>query len=166
MDYSSFSDRYRVRRMTEDDTEEIYLLCMGNPLYYRHCPPFVTGESIREDLKALPPGKDLCDKYYLGYYDGEKLIAVMDLIDGYPDRETAFIGFFMTDASVQNSGIGSGIIESLCRSLKSPGYSRIRLGWVSTNPQAEHFWHKNHFSETGRTFDRGAYTIKEAERRL
>ena len=32
----------------------------------------------------------------MGYYDGEKLIAVMDLILTYPDEQTAFIGFFMT----------------------------------------------------------------------
>lgn len=60
IDYTSFSDQYDVRRLKKDNIGEIYDLCRGNPLYYRHCPPFVTRESIEEDLKALPPGKELC----------------------------------------------------------------------------------------------------------
>lgn len=166
MDISNFSDQYDVRRLTKDNIGEIYGLCRGNPLYYRHCPPFVTRESIEEDLKALPPGKEFRDKYYLGYYDKDRLNAVMDLIIGYPDRKTAFIGFFMTDVSVQNTGAGSRIIDSLCRALGSLGFLRIRLGWVSTNPQAEHFWHKNHFLETGTVVHTEAYTVTVAERRL
>ena len=46
------------------------------------------------DMSVLPPNKEMCDKYYLGFYDGEKLIAVMDFIMAYPDELTAFIGFF------------------------------------------------------------------------
>lgn len=61
-------------------------------------------------MDALPPNKEMCDKYYLGFYDGEKLIAVMDFIMAYPDELTAFIGFFMTDVSIQNTGTGSKIM--------------------------------------------------------
>ena len=95
-----FSNRYFVRRLTADDIAEIYKLCRNNVLYYKYCPPFVTEQSIANDMKALPSNKEDSDKYYLGYYDGEKLIAVMDFIMGYPDKKTAFIGFFMTDVSV------------------------------------------------------------------
>lgn len=166
MDISRFSDRYNVRRLTEENIGNIYGLCRGNPLYYMHCPPFVTRESIARDLTVLPPGREPGDKYFLGFYEGERLIAVMDLINGYPDRNTVFIGFFMTDAAVQNRGVGSEIIDALCLSLKKLGKSSIRLGWVSTNPQAEHFWHKNHFFETGTVNHMDAYTVTVAERRL
>lgn len=117
MDISGFSDQHDVRRLTKDNLEEIYGLCRGNPLYYSYCPPFVTRESIKEDFSALPSGKELRDKYFLGWYEGEKLIAVMDLFYGYPDQETALIGFFMTDVSVQNAGVGTRIIDSLCQAL-------------------------------------------------
>lgn len=166
IDYAKFSDQYDVRRLTKNNINEIYDLCRENPLYYRHCPPFVTRESIEEDLTALPPGRELCDKYFLGYYDRDRLIAVMDLISGYPDSQTAFIGFFMTDVSVQNSGVGSRIIDSLCKALGSFGFLRIRLGWVSGNLQAGHFWHKNLFTETGTVFHTDGYTVAAAERRL
>ena len=117
-------------------------------------------------MKALPPNKDVSDKYYVGYYKEKELIAVMDLIMAYPDEKTAFIGFFMTAAPIQNAGIGSSIIDGLCGSLADIGLSSIRLGWVKGNPQAEHFWHKNTFMETGITYDTDQYTVVVAQRIL
>ena len=166
LDITLISDHYHVRRMTEDNIAEIFALCSKNTLYYRYCPPFVTEESIAEDMKALPPNKDYCDKYFLGYYDAEKLIAVMDLILRYPDKNTALIGFFMTDVSAQNAGIGSRIIDDLCSYLRILGFSTVRLGWVKGNPQAEHFWKKQQFTENGVTNDTDGYTVVVAQRAL
>lgn len=166
MDVSLFSEQYLVRRLNEDDIAEIYALCSKNTMYYQYCPPFVTKESIADDMKALPPDKDAADKYYIGYFDEDKLIAVMDLIREFPDKDTAFIGFFMTDVTIQNSGIGSAVIRDLCARLKRLGVSGVRLGWVKGNPQAEHFWHKNCFRETGITYDTGGYTVVAAQRVL
>ena len=166
MDVSLLSDRYLVQMMGESDVERIYELCRKNSLYYQYCPPFVSEESIISDMKALPPNKDMMDKYYVGYFDGERLIAVMDLIMGFPDETTAFIGFFMTDAAIQNTGIGSGIIEDLCVYLAQIGISKVRLGRVKDNPQAEHFWHKNKFVETGVFYDTDKYTVIVAQRYL
>ncbi len=166
MDVSLLSDRYLVQMMGESDVERIYELCRKNSLYYQYCPPFVSEESIISDMKALPPNKDMRDKYYVGYFDGERLIAVMDLIMGFPDETTAFIGFFMTDAAIQNTGIGSGIIEDLCVYLTQIGISKVRLGRVKDNPQAKHFWHKNKFVETGAFYDTDKYTVIVAQRYL
>ena len=166
IDVSLFSDRNFVRILNREDVPLILSLCVTNPQYYRHCPPFVTQQSVIDDMKALPPGKDDSDKYYIGYFDRDKLIAVMDFIMAYPDKETAFIGFFMTDASVQNAGVGSGIIDELCRYLKNAGLSGVKLGWVSDNPQAVHFWHRNGFRETGVTYDTDSYTVTVAKREL
>lgn len=166
MNVSLFSSQYHVRCMNKADVAEIYSLCSKNSLYYQYCPPFVTKQSILEDMKALPPNKEMYDKHYIGYYKGGELIAVMDFIMAYPDEQTAFIGFFMTAAPIQNTGIGSGIIDELCCYLTDIGLSRVRLGWVKGNLQAEHFWHKNNFVETGITYDTNNYTVIVAQRIL
>lgn len=166
IDISSFSGNYLVRNLGKADLPKIYELCSGNRLYYQYCPPAVTEQSIIEDMKALPPGKELHDKYYLGYFDRDRLVAVMDFILAYPDEKTAFIGFFMTDVSAQNKGVGSGIVSELCHYIQALGLSSIRLGWVKGNPQAEFFWHKNGFIETGETYDTDGYTVVAAERLL
>ncbi len=157
---------YEVRNLRETDVEDIYKLCLGNELYYKYCPPPVTEESILADMNALPPNKSKEDKHYIGFYDKDKLIAVIDLIDGFPDDKTAFIGFFMTDTSVQNNGVGSRIITELCEDLYSRDFSFVRLGWVKGNPQAEHFWKKNGFAETGETSETEEYKVVLAQRKL
>ena len=72
----------------------------------------------------------------------------------------------MTDVSVQNTGVGSRIIDELCRMLMEAGIKSIRLGWVKGNPQAESFWHKNRFSETGAAYNTDNYTVIVAQRNL
>ena len=155
-----------VRLLKEEDAEEVLALCLENPLYYRYYPPGPTRESVLRDMRALPPGKGYSDKYFLGYEDREGLMAVLDLILGYPDESAAFVGFFMTDASIQNRGIGSSIIGELCRTLKEAGYREARLGWVKGNPQSARFWRRNGFRETGASYETDGYTVVIARRDL
>lgn len=162
----NFSKKYTVKLLGKNDVSAVYELCSKNTLYYEYCPPFVTLESIEADMTALPPGKTADDKLYVGYFDGDKLIAVMDLILGYPAIDTAYIGFFMTDISVQGKGVGSLIISELSCFVSSSGFDKMQLGWVQGNPQPEHFWHKNGFCETGKTYDMDDFMVVEAQRKV
>lgn len=129
MDIQNFSTQFSVRTLTASDVPQIYELCKSNPLYYEHCPPFVSLESIQRDMTALPPHKTMEDKFYVGYFDGNKLIAVLDLIREFPDKDTVFIGFCMMDVTIQHKGVGTEIIDELCFFLQQQGYSHIRLSW-------------------------------------
>ena len=166
MDLNKISNIYNVRRLEAVDVAKVYELCQANKMYYQYCPPFVTEKSILDDMNALPPGKDGDDKYYIGFFEDDDLVAVMDLVNEFPDKKTAFIGFFMTKVSVQNKGVGSSIIKGLVDYLRNIDTRYIRLGWVEGNPQAEAFWKKNGFSETGITQDTDDYTVVLAERAL
>lgn len=157
---------YHGRKLSEKDVPEIYELCKGNAFYYEFFPPVATEESINKDLTALPPGKGLEDKFYLGFYQGDLLIAVLDFIVGYPKEEVGWIGFFMTNVSVQGQGIGSKLIDGLCEFLKDSGLRRLSLAWVKGNPQSEHFWHKNGFLETGKEQESEGHTVVIASKEL
>lgn len=109
----------------------------------------VTIDSIKKDLRALPKGKSFDDKYYIGFYQKEKLVAVMDFITEYPNKETVYIGFFMMNKKMQGKGIGTDIIAEVCSCLKENGFSKVELGYVKKNLQSERFWLKNHFEKTG-----------------
>lgn len=146
MNIELLSDTFKVRKLTPEDVAPVCALCAGNKLFYRYHPPFVTRERILEDMAALPPGKDISDKFYLGFYEGKTLAAIMDLILDYPTEHIAFIGFFMTDAAYQNRGIGSGIIKALAAYLRASCYTKIRLGVDKGNPQSFSFWNKNGFA--------------------
>lgn len=165
LDYTKLSSKYLVRRMSERDAERILALCSGNSLFYQYAKAVPTLEQVLEDLRITPPGIDAKDKYYLGFFDGETLIAVMDLTDGYPNHETAFIGFFMVDAAFQGWGTGSFIISETADYLRRIGKTAIRLGIDAGNPQSNAFWRKNGFITIAEV-DKGDNTILLAEKTL
>ena len=86
MNIAEFSERYIAKYLDEKDIPQILELCQGNPQYYEHCPPEVSIEAIIKDMNALPPNKTKNDKHYFGFFEGDKLIAVVDLIDKFPDE--------------------------------------------------------------------------------
>ena len=169
MNFMNFSKEYYVRILKDDDIPLILALCTKNTQFYEHCPPFVTAESIRQDLRVLPQRKrnEPQDKYYLGYFDDAgQLVAVMDFIDHYPTAQSGFIGFFMVELSMQGAGVGSAIITELCAYLHSLGYEYIRLGYVDGNKQSESFWKKNQFTDTGLKDHTPDYTVIVMNRTL
>lgn len=166
MRVSEFSNKYDVCILTHENIDEIYKLQSKNVAYFEWCPPFVTKQGILNQMNALPHGKTIEDKYYIGFYLQEELVAVMDFIDGYPQKGIAYIGLFMTDPSIQNKGVGTEIIDYLCVYLTDLGYCSIRLAWVKGNSQAEHFWLKNKFSPITETKSNVANKVILAEKLL
>ena len=150
MEITEISKNYQVRRLGRDDVDAIYELCRENRIFYRYHEPFVTKESILDDMEALPPGKSREDKYYVGFFDGGSLAAIMDLILGYPEKSIAFIGLFMTDVRFQHRGVGSQMVS---------GCEKIRLGVDKGNPQSHAFWTKNRFQTIGEA----RYIVMERE---
>lgn len=166
MEIELLSAEYQVRKLCEDDIPEIFDLCRGNPLYYHYCPPEITEEGVRFELTVLPPGKTADEKFYIGFYEKGRLLAVMDLIDGYPHHETAYIGFFMMARGVSGQGVGTKIIGDACRYFKTAGYENVQLAYVKGNPQSERFWLKNQFVKTGKETVTDRYVAIRMERRL
>ena len=166
MNYSDLSRSYSVRQLTVADYPAVYSLCSANPLFYEHCPPFISEEQFRADLLALPPRTTVQDKHYLGVFEGMRLCAILDLITDYPGTEIDFWGFFMLEKTRQGQGRGTALVSELCSALSGMGFRAVRLGWVRGNPQAEHFWKKNAFVPTGVTYDTNGYTVVVARREL
>ena len=123
-----------------------------------------TRQSILEDMKALPPQTTYENKYYIGYFLNGNLVAVMDLILKYPNKVTAFIGFFMMNKEFQGNGIGTEIIKECEKFLREGGYLYIRLGFAKGDPQSEAFWLKNGFSRIGVEDVQERYTVVVMEK--
>ena len=157
LDASGLSRRYDARALTEADVERIFGLCRTQTLFYRYHPPFVTRESILEDLRAMPPGKTVADKLFAGFFDGTALAAILDLIWDYPVCGTAWIGLFMLDAARQGRGEGTALLGEILQALQERGVLRVRLGVDRGNPQSLAFWTKNGFSQV----DTGRYLVLE-----
>lgn len=144
----------------------IYEVLKANTIFYQFHPPMVTVESILEDMEALPPNKGYEDKHYIGFFGDGTLVAVMDLIERYPNPETALVGFFAMNANLQGQGIGTGIISDSIDYLAQVGFTRVRLGIDKGNPQSKAFWLKNGFAFTGEAYESDGSTILVMERTL
>ena len=148
MKISQCSNHYQVRELVDADLKQVFAFYQTNPLYFEHFPPLPSLESLANDLVECPPGKELSDKYFLGFWDKERLVAILDLIDGYPTAEIAYIGLFMVDSRLAGQGLGSKIIAELLSQLATH-FKRMRIGYVESNPQSSHFWSKVGFCPTG-----------------
>ena len=167
MEVSCLSTAYRVRCLEEADVPQILRLCSGNPQFYQYHPPLATADSVRADIRALPPGKMPEDKFYVGDFAGDalstgtpsegRLTSVVDLILDYPEEKTAYIGFFMVDAAMQGTGLGSRLAGEAAAYLRAQGYTKLRLGVDRGNPQSLSFWRKNGFAQVSE----GVYIVME-----
>jgi len=165
IDISKLSKRYSVRVLEESDVETLVEICKQNTVFYEYTEARSTKKNILDDMKATPPGIDMQDKYYFGFFDGRELVAIMDLIDGYPKAEIAYIGFFMMNPQYQGKQIGTAIIDEVIDYLLSTGKTSVRLAIDKGNPQSTHFWKKNGFDVLSEA-DVNGWTKLVAERKL
>jgi len=166
MDIGMLSAVYAVRALGKSDAQSVLRLYEGNPQYFAAMHSVPTLESVCDDLTALPPGKTQKDKHYIGFFVGDELVAVMDLIEGFPNPGTAFIGLFMMERRFQRRRIGSCIIGETLSALKEMGFLQVRLGYVEKNEQSKSFWSKNGFMPTGVRSERDGYTVVMMQKKL
>ena len=149
LNISQLSTKYRIKKMEEEDISRILNLENSNPLYFAYCPPRPCRETVLKDLKALPEGKSFEDKFYIGFFENDRLIAIMDFILSFPKEDTIFIGLFMMDSKESGKGKGSAIIIEALTAWKRAGYKKVRLAYMKGNMQSSSFWRKCGFTETG-----------------
>lgn len=136
---------YSIKELGIKDCDSILSLYRSNPQYFEYYPPQPTIDTVKDDLVALPNNVDIANKHYLGFYDEENLLGIIDLITKYPDEHTCFIGLFMIDSKYQNKGLGSKIIEDIFVILKNKKYEYVKLAYILGNERAKAFWEKNGF---------------------
>ena len=153
------SGRSSVRELTRADVPEMLRLAQSNPLFYQYMRPDPTQENLAADLTALPPRRTLADKHFFGWFEGNQMVAMMDLIWHHPKPDMAFIGWFILDGALQGQGLGRRLVSEVLAMLKMQGVTEVRLGRIEGNPQSERFWHACGFAENGLGFDTDDYHV-------
>lgn len=164
IDITKLSSRYTVRILEDSDIDDIVELCRQNTIFYKYTEARPTRENIQEDMKVTPPGIERSAKYYFGFFEDQELVAVMDLVDGYPKADIAYIGFFMMSLKRQGKQTGTAIISEVMDYLRSIGKTAVRLAIDKGNPQSTHFWTKNGFEVIAEA-DVNGWTKLVAEKR-
>ena len=165
MDITKLSRVYTVRELNDGDADTVAAIGRGNPQFYQYCDAEPSREQVLRDMHGTPPDTDPALKHYAGFFDGGEMIAVMDIVDGYPTPDTAYIGFFMLAKSMQGRGVGSAIVREAEGYLKSVGKTAVRLAINKGNPQSSRFWEKNGFAVI-REVERDGWVYRVAEKKL
>jgi len=160
LDISTLSTQYKVRKITESDITAVYRLAKTNRRYYRYLGRIPTRESLTEIISEVPEGASVKCKHFVGFYDeDDRLVAVMDLITGYPESDDAFIGWLMVDGDMQGRGVGSGIFADVRAAMKAAGYDYMSLAVIKKNEEAVKFWKGQGFSEDGESVSTEGYEV-------
>jgi len=148
LDIAALSTSHQVRMITPEDIADVYTLCKSNRKYYEYTNAAPTVESLTEIISRVPEGAESQGKYFVGFYQQDRLVAVLDLITGYPEKDDAFIGWFMVDGQLQRRGIGSQIFADVRAAMIGQGYDHLSLFCEKENTEAIAFWHAQGFEKT------------------
>jgi len=148
LNIDALSTSHEVRRITQEDISDVYALCKSNQKYYERTNSAPTVESLTEIISRIPEGAEQSGKFFVGFYEAERLIAVLDLITGYPEKDDAFIGWFMVDGQCQRKGIGSKIFADVRAAIAGQGYDGLSLSCEKENAEACAFWRAQGFEQT------------------
>ena len=160
LDIRALSTEYRVRKITEADISAVYRLAKSNRRYYRYLGRIPTRESLTEIISEVPEGVSRSCKHFVGFYnEDDVLIAVMDLITGYPEGDDAFVGWLMVDGEMQGRGIGSGIFADVRAAMKAAGFDYMSLSCIKKNEEALKFWNDQGFKVVEETVSAEGYEV-------
>ncbi|MFG1906651.1 GNAT family N-acetyltransferase [Kribbella sp. NPDC048928] len=142
-----------LRAIGPGDVDAVQELIESDPGYTERITGYPPGPSDAQRLLMMrPEGLAEEAKVVLGAFAAEQLVAVVDLIRGFPNEATAFIGLLEVHASYQGSGCGRVTYDLVQRYVEStwPEVRTMRLAVVDTNAQvATTFWQRQGFEATG-----------------
>ena len=158
---SRWEEGWLLRSLEERDFPRLLELYQSNPFYNSVAleePPSLA--MCREDQTALPPGTSAGQKLFLGLFQGEWLQAVLDLVDGYPEEGTLYIGLLELHGRAQRKGLGTRIMAALLPAAAQAGFSQVRLGCMEQNQPGLAFWRGQGFAPEGSVEQNGRWIVK------
>ena len=109
----------------------------------------VPEDSAKSAIKALPPDIDYKNKYVFLIKYKDEFIGAVDLIKGYPAKDTAYIGLLLLSENMQGRGLGEASYKAIEKYiLNNFQITKIQLSYVESNPVIK-FWEKQGFYKIG-----------------
>ncbi|MAX66522.1 MAG: GNAT family N-acetyltransferase [Bacteriovoracaceae bacterium] len=143
--------KLELRKINDSQTDELQVVFENAPHYIFNIDGvnFVPEDCAKSTLEVLPPGITYENKYVFLVVKDDKNIGVIDLINGYPSNEIAYIGLLLLVGNMQGKGLGKQVYELLEKYIVEKfSVKKVRLSYVESNPVSE-FWDKMGFLKVG-----------------
>lgn len=163
-----------LRPIEPGDVDALQELIESDPGYTERITGYPPGPADAQSLLMMrPEGLPEEAKLVLGAFLANRLVAVVDLLRGYPNDHTAFIGLLQVHWNHQGLGYGGATYEEVQRYVGTswPEVRTLRLAIVDTNARiATGFWLRQGFTPTGEErpyrYDKLASTARLYEKPL
>jgi ribosomal protein S18 acetylase RimI-like enzyme len=76
--------------------------------------------------------------------------AVVDIVEGYPDPTTWYLGLIFIAPSARGSGLGTKLMQGLVEHVRARGGTAVRLAVVTTNTGARRLYDRLGFAHIAR----------------
>ena len=125
--------------------------------FCRRCHAFftlITGESgdsdtARDLLVSRPPGVELIRKHVIGFERDGTLVAIADLLEGYPNEADWYVGLLLVSPDERDRGVGTAVWTAVETWIRAVGGRQVRLIVQEQNPNAARFWRAVGFTADG-----------------
>ncbi|MGW1343281.1 GNAT family N-acetyltransferase [Kribbella sp. NPDC002412] len=142
-----------LRPIEPADVDALQELIESDSGYTERITGYPPGESDAQSLLMMRPEHLPEDaKLVLGAFQDDHLVAVVDLLRGYPNDHTAFIGLLEVHWNSQGTGLGASTYELVQQYVETSWTEvrTLRLAIVDTNAHvATGFWLRQGFEPTG-----------------
>jgi ribosomal protein S18 acetylase RimI-like enzyme len=118
-------------------------------------------DAAQKLFEGFPKKKSAEDKLMLIIQSGDIDVGIVDLIHGYPEPDTAFLGLLAIVEKSHRQGLGKAAYLEVETLIKEVGLKKIRLAVVETNPVLP-FWEKMGFHPTGEKKDYRNFKVQSA----
>lgn len=138
---------YTIQLMSRDDEAKVQALFESDPDYFRLVRGAPPGPAEAKDLlNELPEGKDYRDKFVYILFDRDGALAVViDLLRGYPNDETWYLGLIFVAPVRRDRGLGTRVLDAICAHIKQQGGHAVRLGVDRGNVRARALYERSGF---------------------
>ena len=144
---------YSVHQLLPEDSGVIQGLwekCLDDMLLVDGHP--ASPSAGEEEFHDVPPGKSVDDKFVFGIVNQQNdLVGLLDVVHGYPDETTWWIGLFVLIPEARSQGLGQKIVQGFAEYVRVSRGQAIMLGVVEENTLAYRFWSRLGFESICKT---------------
>lgn len=141
-----------IRPLTHQDGDALYSLQRANQDFYDlFLDHHLTKREAVNDLDEKPMNSAAGQKHYLGIFDGETLVATLDLVVDYPLPQVVWIGQFMWRPQTVSSTTAKRWLAAVLETLRELETVQVQLLVLDRDVKAQKFWPALGFSAVQKT---------------
>ncbi|QMU07140.1 acetyltransferase [Levilactobacillus suantsaii] len=140
-----------VRALTHADDDLIYEFQAQHPEYFGHFQDHpVTRREAVQDVEDVPLNATADQKAYLGVFDHDRLVLIVDLIIDYPLPSLVWLGLWLPDKQLSRAQQGE-LYQSLVQTLLTVDAVQLQLSVFMGDRDAPTFWTDQGLTQVQRT---------------